>query len=68
MRRFCERLRELRNEKGLSLDTISKETGISIATLSRWENGINDITSDNLIVLAKYFNVSTDFLLGLLDY
>lgn len=64
MRKFCEKLKEQRVKKGLTLNELSKEIGISIATLSRWENGINDITSDNLLALAKYFNVSIDELLG----
>ncbi len=67
MRKFCEKLKEQRMKKGLTLLELSKEIGISIATLSRWENGINDITSDNLIIVAKYFKVSADELLGIKD-
>ena len=68
MRKFCERLKELRNERGLSILDLSNRIGISNATISRWETGVNDITSDNLIVLAKFFGVSTDYLLGIKDY
>lgn len=64
---FGERLKELRLEQECSIYNLSQKTGISTATISRWENGIQDITGDNLIILAKYFKVSTDFLLGLED-
>jgi len=63
-----ERLRDLREEKCLSLYELSKRTGISKSALQRWENNLSDIKGSYLIILAKYFNVSTDFLLGLVDY
>ncbi len=65
MRKFSENLKRLRIEKGLTLQELSEELGISIATLSRWENGINDIGSDNIIVLSNYFGISADELIGL---
>lgn len=39
--------------------------GVNYASYSRWENGIADIRSDQLLILAKYFGVSADYLLGL---
>ena len=33
----------------------------------RWENGKSDITGENLKKLAEFFNVTTDYLLGLTD-
>ena len=65
MRKFCIRLKELRQERNLSIMALSKEIGISNATICRWENGLSDISSDNLIKLAKFFNVSIDYLVGL---
>ena len=67
MRKFCERLKELRTEKGLTTKQLGNLIGIGNSTISRWETGVNDITSDNLILLAKFFNCSTDYLLGLED-
>ena len=66
-RKFAERLKELREEQNLSFEKLSKLTGLSSSALCNWENSINDITSDNLIVLAKFFKVTTDYLLGLED-
>ncbi len=64
---FADRLKELRKEQNLSFVELSKVTGLSRSELCRWENGQADITSDNLIILAKYFKVSADYLLGLED-
>ena len=66
-REFSKRLKELRTSENLSYDKLSKETGISSSALCNYENGVNDITSDYLIILAKYFNVSADYLIGLVD-
>ncbi len=64
---FVERLKELRIEKGLSLVQLAKETGISKSAISFWENGDRIPTALNIITLAKYFEVSSDYLLGLED-
>lgn len=65
MRKFSERLKELRTEKGLSDAALGRQIQVSDATISRWENRQSDIKSDQLILLAKFFNVTTDYLLGL---
>ena len=67
MKIFGERLRELRTEKGLSIQLLSKEVQIGVASICRWENGQADVKGAQLVVLAKYFGVSTDYLLGLED-
>lgn len=66
-RKLGERIKELRTEQGLSMSELSKLTGISSSALCNWENNLNDISGDNLIILAKFFKVSTDYLLGLED-
>lgn len=68
MKIFGERLKDLRDDRKLSLMKLSKQVGISDTTLSRWENDVNDVKGEQLVVLAKFFNVSTDYLLGLTDY
>lgn len=67
-RLFAERLKELRLAQGLSYVALAKKTGLTNASLCRWENNQADITSENLIILAKFFNVSTDYLLGLKEF
>ena len=65
---FCERLKELRTEKNLSTTKLAEAVGVSDATISRWENGLRTPVIDNLLALAKFFDVSADYLIGLEDY
>lgn len=67
MRKFAERLKDLRTEKGLSIAALGVQVKMGVASILRWEHGESDIKSDYLIVLAKFFDVSTDYLLGLTD-
>lgn len=60
-----EKLKDLRVERHLRLDELSKEIHISASTLSNYENDENyDISAANIMTLAEYFDVSTDYLLG----
>lgn len=59
-----ERLAELMEEKQITAYRLSQETGITQATLSRWKSGKNSPSSETLKILAKYFHVSADYLLG----
>lgn len=58
------RLLELRNDKELSQRTMAKELGISQATYNNWENGKTQPNIEQIIQLANFFEVSTDYLLG----
>ena len=65
MEKFAERLKDLREEKGLSIQKLSKEVKIGAASLCRWENCQADVKGSQLIILAKYFEVTIDYLMGL---
>ena len=62
---FAQRLRELRQEKGLSMKQLAKELNTTDAAISNWENEINEPKISYLKAIAQYFNVSADYLLGL---
>ena len=62
---FCERLKELRIEKGVGQIELAKELGVSKGIISLLENGLREPKLSNLITLAKYFEVSTDYWVGL---
>lgn len=64
---FAIRLKELREEKGFSQMKLAQETGISQSSIARWELEKAEPTASALITLAKYFNESVDYLLGLTD-
>ena len=61
MEKFAERLKELRIEKGLSIQALAKEVNIGSSSICRWENCQADVKGSQLIILAKYFNVSIDY-------
>lgn len=61
-----EKLKDLRNEKNLTLEQLSKETDIATSTLGKYENNdFKDISHTYLLTLAEYYKVSVDWLLGL---
>ena len=77
-----KRLQELRKGKGVSSETLASETGINKQSLIDYEKAGKNIDKDyntgridafagmsvnNLVILADYFDVSTDYLLGLTD-
>ena len=64
-----ERLRDLRDEKKLSLDELAAKTGISKSALGNYEQDEynKDIASSSLIILAGFYDVSVDYLLCLTD-
>ena len=64
---FHERLKELRLEKGLTQDKLAEATGLSQAALANWENGKRSPSALAIITLAKFFGVTTDYLLGVTD-
>ena len=57
-------IKELRNRKGIKQDDFAAAVGVSVQTVSRWENDVNVPDLSMLPILAKYFNVTTDYLLG----
>jgi len=65
MIRFPERLKELRIEKNLSRQQLADLIFVSVRTISYWELGQRECNLEQLANLAKIFNVSTDYLIGL---
>lgn len=61
------RLRELRLEKGLTVEKVASVIGVDQVYYSRLELGIFDISVKQLIILAMYYGVSTDYILRLTD-
>ena len=62
-----ERLKKLREEKGISQIRLSVEVGVAQESISAYERGKAVPTCENLVKLAKYLNTSTDYLLELTD-
>lgn len=71
MNNFGERLKELRTKRKLSISELSAELNnkyestISKSMISRYENGQADPKMENVRIIADYFQVSADYLLGI---
>ncbi len=65
--KFAERLKELRVEHGYGQVELSKKLDVSKGIISLWENGLREPNMNSLIALAKVFEVSIDYLVGLTD-
>ena len=66
MEKFHEKLKILRQKRGLTQKEFAEMLGISQKSYSHWETGKNEPNYENLSMLACIFNVSIDYLLG--DY
>ncbi len=64
---FGKRLRELRQEKGLSAKELGKIINVNDSSIIRWENGTMSPKLEYIIALARFFNVSTDYICCLSD-
>ena len=60
-----ERLRRLIDETGLARQAIADEMGCDVSTVTKHYNGTRNLTIDFIAMYARYFNVSSDYLLGL---
>lgn len=64
MASFGELLRELREDKKMSQRDLAKVICVTIGTISNYENNQHLPDIEKLVMLADYFGVSTDYLLG----
>lgn len=61
------KIKELREERGLSQAELGKMLGFGQRTISHWENGTAQPQLEALIALSMFFDVSIDYLLGRTD-
>ena len=59
------RIRDLREDRDLSQADIAKVIKTTQQQYSKIETGKADISGQKLILLAKFYNVSTDYILGI---
>ncbi|MBR6772223.1 MAG: helix-turn-helix transcriptional regulator [Clostridia bacterium] len=62
-----QRLKDLREDADKSQEEIAKVLQTSQSYYAQYENGKRSIPFDRMIVLAKYYNVSLDYLAELID-
>lgn len=62
---FKNNLKMLRIERGLGQVELAEKLGLSKGIISLWENGLREPNMSSLIVIAQFFNVSIDYLVGI---
>lgn len=61
---FAERLKELREDNKVSLKKLGDAIGVSDIAISRWENLKRVPNIEMLVLIAEYFSVTPNYLLG----
>lgn len=59
-----ETLREYRTERKMTQEFVAEHLGISRQAVSKWESGVSEPSTSNLLALAKLFDVSAEELLA----
>lgn len=67
MKKYNERMRELREDNDLLQKEVAEKLDIRYNVYQRYEYGERLIPIDKLILLAKLYNTTTDYILGLTD-
>ncbi len=62
-----DRLQAMREQRGISQRELARLCGIGESLISKYENGWGDPNVETLKLMAKTLNVSTDYLLGIVD-
>ena len=65
--KFKEVFVKLLQERNISAYKLSADIGFPQSTISYWKNGKKTPSAENLIIIADYFDVSVDYLLGRID-
>lgn len=61
---FRDRLNELMERKGVSAVELADATGIPAPTISRYRKGVREPVSENIELLASYFDVHVGYMMG----
>ena len=62
-----QRIKDLREDADKSQEEIANVIGTSQSYYAQYENGKRSIPFERIIILAKYYNVSLDYIAGLID-
>lgn len=61
-----QRLRDVREDADKTQEEIAKILGIRQSDYGKYERGDNKMGIDKYIILAKYYNISIDYLVGII--
>ena len=62
-----KRLKDIREDRDMTQSEIAKLLHTTRQQVSKWETGVQMMGVDKYIALAKFYNISLDYLLGLID-
>ena len=62
---LSDKIKMLRENAGITQSELAKSLGLTRSAINAWEMGLSVPSTQYITELAKYFNVSTDFLLGM---
>jgi len=60
---FSTNLKYLREQREITQETLSKDLGVSLGSISHWENGLRTPNMDMIVSIANYFDVNEDIIL-----
>ena len=64
--KYSQRLRDLREDKDLNQEDVAKILGTTQSYYAQYENGKRELPFSRAILLAKFYNVSLDYLAGII--
>ena len=65
---FSHRLKQLREDLGLTQDELAKQLNLTQSTIAYYESGRKMPTLENAIIIAKILNTSLDYLVGISNF
>lgn len=65
--KYSQRLRDLREDKDLNQEDVAKILGTTQSYYAQYENGKRELPFSRAILLAKFYNVSLDYLAGIIS-
>ncbi len=61
---IADRIKILREKAGITQSELAKQLGVTRSGVNAWEMGVSMPSTQYIVQLAQFFNVSTDYLLG----
>lgn len=64
---YYKRIKEIREDRDIKQKEIAEILQTDQSYYSKYERGLHPMTADQIIILCKYYNLSADYILGIID-
>ena len=64
---YYKRIKEIREDRDIQQKEIAEILQTDQSYYSKYERGLHPMTADQIIILCKYYNLSADYMLGLIN-